>query len=162
MAGTQTRDAAARKRFAAKKWDGLEPMMEEYAREAVAVAKTDFHEELGLAVASLDALERILNRLCPAPESLPAADSEWLTLLWGSWFGELLRRLYGGEWFMTLYPSATANPGNEFSVPTLQMSNGSRLYPTMKVHRRLTLGAGESLPAFHAMLAARLKPVSEN
>ncbi len=143
-------DAAARKRFAGKKWDGLEPMIEDYAREAEAVAAADFREPLALAEPSIERLERILNRLSPAPEPLGAEDSEWLTLLWGAWFGELLRHLHGGAWTMSVYP------GSDFAVPTLELANGSRLYPTMKVHRRLTLGAAESLPAFHAMLRARL------
>ena len=130
-------------------------MIEAHAREAAAVALADFHEKLEWNAASLERLERILNRLCPAPEPLPSADGDWWTLLWGSWFGELLRRLHGGTWAMSLYP------GSDFAVPSLELENGpggaiSRLYPTVKVHRRLTLGAGESLPAFYAMLSARL------
>ncbi len=144
------RDKQARKRFAGKQWDGLEPMIEEYAREAIAMAKIDFKEDLDYSPASLERLERILNRLCPAPAPLPAGDGEWLTLLWGSYFGELLRQVHGGAWAMTLYP------GSDFSVPTLEIATGSRLYPMLKVNRRLTLGAGESIPAFYAMMAARL------
>lgn len=128
----------------------MEPMIEDYAREAIGIARTDFHEVLEWNQAAIDRLERILNRLCPAPEPLPFADGEWWTLLWGSWFGELLRRLHGGAWLMTMYP------GSDFAVPTLEIPNGSRLYPTVKVNRRLTLGAGESLPAFYEMLTARL------
>ena len=143
------RENKARERLRGRTWDGLQSMIAGYAAEAVAIAKADFHENLPYDQASLESLERILNRLCPAPDPLPAENSEWLTLLWGSWFGELLRQLHGGEWAMTIYP------GSEFSVPTLEM-NGSRLYPMMKVHRRLALGAGESLPAFYTMLRSRL------
>jgi hypothetical protein len=139
-----------RKRFAEKKWDGLAPMIDAYAAEALEVAKRDKREDLGYNLESLDRLERILNRLCPVPEPLDAADGEWMTLLWGSYFGELLRHLHGGEWTMSLYP------GSDFAVPTLEI-DGSRVYPLMKVHRRLSLGAGEGLPAFYAMLEARLK-----
>ena len=146
------REKQARKRFADRKWDGLEAMIEAYAAEAVAIARVDFHEELagpGDTSALLDRLERILNRICPAPEPLPPGDGEWQTLLWGSWFGELLRRVHGGEWQMSVYP------GSDFSVPTLAIA-GSRLYPMLKVHRRLTMGAGEGIPAFYAMLSSRL------
>ncbi len=56
----------------------------------------------------------------------------------------------------------TVYPGSEFSVPTLELGReadgglSSRLYPMMKVHRRLCLGRGESLPAFYRMVATRL------
>ncbi len=143
------RENEARKRLQGRTWNGLEAMFAGYAAEATAMAQADFHETLAYDQASLSSFERILNRLCPAPASLPLDDGEWLTLLWGSWFGELLRQLHGGSWAMTVYP------GSEFSVPTLEI-NGSRLYPMMKVHRRLTLGASESLPAFYNMLRDRL------
>ena len=151
MAGSATtRSEAARKRFADKKWDGLVPMIEDYAREARAVAAADFRAQLGDDGDSLENLERILNRLSPAPAPLPATEGEWLSLLWGCWFGEWLRHRHGGAWTMTIYP------GSQFAVPTLEFANGSRVYPTMKTHRRLSFGADESLPAFYLMLAARL------
>ena len=144
-----------RERLAQAKYETLEAMIEAYAAEAVRVARSEFHETLDYSRGSLDRLEAILNRLCPAPEPLPAGDGDWLTLLWGSYFGELLRTLHGGEWSMSVYP------GSELSVPTLEIGGtdqapGSRLYPMLKVHRRLSLGSGESLPAFYAMIAARL------
>jgi hypothetical protein len=40
-------------------------------------------------------------------------------------------------------------------VPTL-LIRGSRLYPLLKVYRRLTLGEAENLSAFYKMVAARL------
>jgi hypothetical protein len=147
--GMNDRSTKARERLKDKKWDGLEPMIEAHAAEAVAVAKADFHESLDWDDLSVERLERILNRLCPAPEPLPAGDGEWLTVLWGSYFGELLRHLHGGTWIMSVYP------GSDFSVPTLEVE-GARLYPTLKVNRRLTMGAGESLTAFHALMQSRL------
>ncbi len=138
-----------RQRLAEAKYDTLEAMIAAYAAEAVRVASAEFRETLDYRASSLDRLEAILNRLCPAPDPLPAGDADWLTLLWGSYFGELLRTLHGGEWVMSVYP------GSDFAVPTLEIA-GSRLYPTLKVHRRLALGSGESLPAFYTMIAARL------
>ncbi len=150
MARAETGDKAARKRFAGRQWDGLEAMIEDHAREAARGAANDFHEEIDFTEAGLERLERILNRLCPAPAALAPEDGAWWTLLWGAWFGECLRTLHGGAWTMTVYP------GTEFAVPTLGFPGGSRVYPTMKVHRRLTLGASEGLPGFYAMLAERL------
>jgi len=138
-----------RERLSQAKFDTLEAMIAAYAAEAVRVARAEFRETLDEHPASLDRLETILNRLCPAPDPLDAEEANWLTLLWGSYFGELLRALHGGEWSMTVYPGA------DFSVPTLTIL-GSRIYPTLKVHRRLLLGSGESLPAFYTMIAARL------
>jgi hypothetical protein len=149
------REKTSRKRFADKKWDGLTPMIDAYAAEAQDIARHDFREPLDYSGAAppvlIERLDRILNRLCPSPEPLNPADGEWMTLLWGSYFGELLRHIHGGEWTMTLYP------GSDFAVPTLEI-DGSRLYPLMKVHRRLSMGATESLPAFYSMLTARLRP----
>lgn len=154
------RDKQARKRFTDKKWDGLEPMIEAYAATAIEIAKADFHEQLAYDEASLDKLERILNRLCPVPDALPANDSDWWTLLWGSFFGELLRHLHGGTWEMTVYPRS------DFSVPTLEIGGsaeapGSRIYPMMKVNRRLIMGADEGIPAFYAMFTARLAAAAQ-
>ncbi len=145
-----SKQMSPRERLAAAKYDSLERMMSAYAEEAVRQARTDHRETLDGTSASLAALERILNRLCPAPDPLEKAEAEWLTLLWGSYFGELLRREFGGEWTMSVYP------GSEFSVPTLELGGASRLYPLLKVNRRLTLGASEELPAFHRMIVARV------
>jgi hypothetical protein len=139
-----------RERLQGAQWDSLDAMTAGYAAHAVELARSDFHETLDYSAASLDRLERILNRLCPAPDPLPQDEGEWLTTLWGSYFGETLRRLHGGEWTMSIYPGST------FAVPTLEVASGSRLYPLMKVHRRLTMGADESLPAFYTMVVARL------
>jgi hypothetical protein len=146
----------AREKLRDTQWPSLHAMVEAYRAEAVRTARTEYREELDGSAASLDRLERILNRLCPAPEPLPAEDGEWLSMLWGSYFGETLRALHGGDWTMSLYP------GSDFAVPTLEVPTDSpkgpsRLYPMMKVHRRLTLGAGEGLPAFYAMVASRLR-----
>ncbi len=148
MARGEAVSRAARKRLAGTKWDDLAPMMEAYAREAAVVASGEFGEDL--ARDGIKRLEGILSRICADPAPLAPEDGEWWTLLWGAWFGECLRALHGGEWTMTIYP------GGEFVVPTLELPGGSRVYPTMKVHRRLTLGEAEGLPRFHAMLAGRL------
>ena len=66
--------------------------------------------------------------------------------MWGSYFGEVIRRRFAGEWEFTQYPG-----GGVAAVPTL-LVRGSRLYPLMKVYRRLTLGGAENLSAFYKMV----------
>ena len=109
-----------RERLTAAKYETMDAMIQAYAAEAVRTARSDFRETLDFRLHSLERLEAILNRLCPAPDPLPPADGDWLEV--------------GG--------AATGA--------------GSRLYPMMKVHRRLSLGSGESLPAFYALVAERL------
>jgi hypothetical protein len=76
--------------------------------------------------------------------------------LWGSYLGEVLRRRYAGTWEMTQYP------GGGLAVPAVDV-RGSRLFPLMKVYRRLTVGEEEDLRGFYAMVIERLgKPAQVN
>jgi hypothetical protein len=92
---------------------------------------------------AVDVLEQILD-------GQAAEDLEFQTRLWGSYFGEIIRGRFGGEWELTQYPGAVA------SVPTLVV-RGARLYPLMKVYRRLTLGPQENLATFYKMVSGRLE-----
>ena len=75
---------------------------------------------------------------------------------WGSYLGEVLRRRYAGAWEMTQYP------GGVMAVPAIEV-RGSRLFPLMKVYRRLTVGEEEDLSSFYAMVTDRLgKPAQVN
>jgi hypothetical protein len=118
-------------------------MMSAYAEEAVRIAWDDHRQRLDLSEASIDRLEQIL-------EGQSAEDLDFQTRLWGSYFGEVIRRRYTGEWELSQYPG-----GGVAVVPTL-LIRGSRLYPLLKVYRRLTLGEAENLSAFYKMVAARL------
>src|SRR5580704_17791904 len=126
----------ARERLATASFDSLDAMMQAYAAEAVRIAAAEHRMQLDYSAASIEALESILAALAPAP----ADDLEWLTKLWGSYFGEVFRRRYSSEWTMSEYP------GSQLAIPTLEIG-GSRIYP-LKVHRRLTLGETENLVAF--------------
>jgi hypothetical protein len=134
-----------RERLAETVFDSLDAMNAAYAAEAVRSAPRDLQRGLDYTAASIAPLERILNGLCPPPEP----DQDYLTRLWGSYFGEVLRHEFGGEWSMSVYP------GSELAVPTLEV-NGSRLYPMLKVFRRLTLGPSEDIPTFYHLVTARL------
>jgi hypothetical protein len=134
-----------RDQLASATFDSLDGMMQAYAAEAVRIAASEHRSKLDYSPASIETLENILNAHAPAPET----DLEWLTKLWGSYFGEVFRRRYCAEWTMSEYP------GGKFAVPTLEIG-GSRIYPLLKVHRRLTLGASESLVSFAEMVRKRL------
>jgi len=135
----------ARERLATASFDSLDAMMQAYAAEAVRIAAAEHRMQLDYSAASIEALESILAALAPAP----ADDLEWLTKLWGSYFGEVFRRRYSSEWTMSGYP------GSQLAIPTLEIG-GSRIYPLLKVHRRLTLGETENLVAFAQMARKRL------
>ena len=132
-----------RTNLAESNFASLAEMMSAYAEEAVRVAWNDHRQRLDLSEASVDRLEQIL-------EGQSAEDLDFQTRLWGSYFGEVIRRRYTGEWELSQYPG-----GGVAVVPTL-LIRGSRLYPLLKVYRRLTLGEAENLSAFYKMVAARL------
>ena len=126
----------------------LADMMNAYAEEAVRVAWKDHRQRLDHSESSIDVLEQILD-------GQSAEDLEFQTRLWGSYFGEVIRRRFAGEWELAQYPG-----GGVSAVPTLVVQGG-KLYPLMKVYRRLTLGAAENLPAFYKMVLARLQESSK-
>jgi hypothetical protein len=132
-----------RTNLAESNFSSLAEMMSAYAEEAVRVAWNDHRQRLDLSEASVDQLEQILD-------GQSAEDLDFQTRLWGSYFGEVIRRRYSGEWELSQYPG-----GGVAVVPTL-LIRGSRLYPLLKVYRRLTLGEAENLSAFYKMVAARL------
>jgi hypothetical protein len=61
---------------------------------------------------------------------------------------------------LAAYPGSREVAGDAGSVvPTLDVA-GSRLWPTMKVYRRLTLGAAENLSTFYKLVEKRLAAAS--
>jgi hypothetical protein len=130
----------------------LEAMMSGYAHAAADLARTQFKQKLDLTAESIDALDDILVMVSESPEM----DLDFEVRLWGSYLGEVLRRRYAGTWEMTQYPGGAA------AVPAVEV-RGSRLFPLMKVYRRLTIGTEEDLRAFFAMVTERLgKPAQVN
>jgi hypothetical protein len=89
-----------------------------------------------------------------------AVDLDFQSRLWGSYFGEVLRRRWNGLWLLAPYPG-NGEQGSQPNavVPTLDVA-GSRLWPTMKVYRRLTLGAAENLSTFYTLVEKRLAATS--
>ncbi len=126
--------------------------MEGYAQAAAELARSEFSQKLDFTSESIDSLDEILVRVGESPE----LDIDFEVRLWGSYLGEVLRRRYAGTWEMTQYPGGIA------AVPAVEL-RGSRLFPLMKVFRRLTEGEEEDLRTFFSMVTERLgKPAQVN
>lgn len=134
-----------RKRLEGTVFPDLGSMMEGYARAAAEVAREDFKQKLDFSSDSIDALDEIVVMIAESPER----DLDFEVRLWGSYLGEVLRRRYAGMWEMTQYP------GGLTAVPSVE-ARGSRIFPLLKVHRRLTIGEEEDLRTFYTMVTERL------
>lgn len=141
-----------RNRLESTPFPDLGAMMEGYAQAAVDLARTEFQQVLDFSSDSIDALDDILVVISESPER----DIDFEVRLWGSYLGEVLRRRYAATWEMTQYPGGTV------AVPAVDV-RGSRLFPLMKVYRRLTAGEEEDLRSFYAMVVERLgRPAQVN
>ena len=134
-----------RKRLESATYSDLGAMMEGYAQAAVECARREFKQKLDFTAESIDGLDEILVLVGESPE----LDVDFESRLWGSYLGEVLRQRYAGSWEMTQYP------GGMVAVPAVDV-RGSRLFPLMKVYRRLTVGEEDDLRAFYAMVTERL------
>jgi len=141
-----------RTRLESKAFPDLGAMMEGYAQAAAELARTEFQRELDFSSESVEVLDEILVVVSESPEK----DLDFEVRLWGSYLGEVLRRRYVGGWEMTQYPGGTV------AVPAVDV-RGSRLFPLMKVYRRLRAGKEEELASLYAMVVERLgRPAQVN
>ena len=134
-------------------------MMESLAADAVTIAAREYKIDLDYAGGSLEQIESILAILFErspqgmfadlAARPVDGAELERQCKLWGGYIGEVVRRRWGGEWALAPYP------GWKSLVPAVEI-NGARLFPLMKVHRRLTQGSEESVWTFYQMLSGKL------
>jgi hypothetical protein len=130
----------------------LGAMMEGYAQAAADLGRREFRQKLDFSPDSIDGLDEILVLVGESPER----ELDFEVRLWGSYLGEVLRQRYAGTWEMTQYPGGVA------AVPAVEV-RGSRLFPLMKVYRRLTTGDEDDLRAFYTMVTERLgKPAQVN
>ena len=127
----------------------IDEMIRAYADEAVLVARRQHRVLLDYNPVSVHTLERLLD-------GQAAVDLDFQSRLWGSYFGEVLRLRWNGIWVLAPYPGSRELAGQADPViPTLEVA-GSRLWPTMKVYRRLTFGTSESLSTFYNLVEQRL------
>jgi hypothetical protein len=135
------------------------PMMQAYAEQAVRLAQ-EFKVTLDYSEDSVQQLEALLGQLHEELESWsvgkssPQAQPEsqqinQMAKIWGGYLGEVVRRRFGGEWTIEKYPAG------DFLIVTLNV-NGARLFPSMKVHRRLAEGASENLWSFYQTMREKL------
>jgi hypothetical protein len=132
--------------------DSVDSMIDTYAQKAVIIAR-EFNARLDYSENSLMELENILSQL--ALDLPPGGSSNdevtEMCKMWGCYFGEVVRRRFGGEWSIGTYP------GKQFATLTLTVA-GNKLFPSMKIHRRLTEGEAENVWSFYKMVKAKLEP----
>jgi hypothetical protein len=121
-------------------------MASAYAEQAVETA-LGFDARLDYSENSLMELDSVLDRLSSSGQ---ADDITEACKMWGSYLGEVVRCRFGGEWSIETYP------GKEFATLTLSVG-GAKLFPTVKIHRRLTRGSDDNLWAFYKMVKDRLE-----
>jgi len=126
-------------------------MADAYAQKAVIIAR-EFNASLDYSENSLMELEGILAQLAlDLPPGGPSSDDlTEMCKMWGSYFGEVVRRRFGGDWSIETYP------GKQFATLTLTVA-GNRLFPSMKIHRRLTGGEADNVWSFYKMVRAKLE-----
>jgi hypothetical protein len=144
--------ASLRRKLESAAYSDLGAMMEDYAQAAAVLGACETNRKLDFTAESIDALDEVLVLVGECPEF----DLDFEVRLWGSYLGEVLRRRYAGSWEMTVYP------GGAMAVPSVDV-RGSRVFPLMKVYRRLTAGEEEDLHSFFTMVTERLgKPAQVN
>jgi len=124
-------------------------MMQGYAQQAVELAQ-QHKVDLDFSENSLQSLELLLSQIGITSGDAPGASGlDEMSRIWGGYFGEVVRRRFGGDWTVEKYPQG------DFHIVTLNV-NGARLFPSMKIHRRLTQGAGEDLWSFYQSVRTKL------
>ena len=136
--------------------DSVSAMADAYAHKAVVIAR-EFNANLDYSENSLMELEGILAQLAQdMPQGGPSSDDlTEMCKMWGSYFGEVVRRRFGGDWSIETYP------GKQFATLTLNVA-GNKLFPSMKIHRRLTSGEADNIWSFYKMVKTKLEAVAGN
>ena len=131
--------------------DSVESMALAYAEQAVALAH-EFNAQLDYSENSLMEVEAILARLArEMPASKPSPDDvNEICKTWGCYLGEVVRHRFGGDWSIDTYPAT------DFATLRLTV-NGNKLFPSMKIHLRLSEGDAENVWAFYRMVKTKLE-----
>jgi hypothetical protein len=136
-----------------KTHDSVESMVRAYSQAAVELAR-EFKAALDYTDNSVMEVEVILAQFAQdlASGQPPADEMDEMCKLWGCYLGEVVRRRFGGEWGIETYP------GKQFATLTLNVG-GNKLFPSMKIHRRLTEGENDNIWTFYKMVKTKLETV---
>jgi hypothetical protein len=137
----------------------ISEMMQGYAAEAVRLA-SEHDAELDYSESSLQDVEAILAKMYSNLEKAnlgTASPREGAThqnldsasRIWGAYFGETIRRLWGGEWGVETYPGSVA--------PVISIDiGGAKMFPVMKVYRRLSQVDADNVWEFYQMVRKKI------
>jgi hypothetical protein len=132
-------------------YQSIAEMMQTNAEKAVVTAQAD-RVVLDYSEDSLEKLEGILAKLYQGMSAAKpsASQIEEACKIWGGYLGEVVRRRWGGDWSLETYPGAN------FATPTLTVAAG-KMFPTMKIHRRLLEGPKDNIWDFYCMMRRKLE-----
>jgi hypothetical protein len=141
-------------------YENIAQMMQAYAEQAVSAAR-EMNITLDYGEDSVHHLERILSQLyedrpvflgkaAPGEEDPARQQIDSMSRIWGGYFGEVIRRCWGGEWTLETYPGTVA------PVVTLEV-DGAKIFPAMKVYRRLTNGTNDDVAKFYEMVKDKIR-----
>ncbi len=108
------------------------------AQLAVKTAKMQWQESLDFSADSLDAIERILTAIHSRSQKEPLSGDALTEAanMWGVYFGEVIRRRYGGQW------SLSADGIHQID------HSGIAPQPIVKVRKRIVDGASDNLRVY--------------
>ena len=129
--------------------DSVNAMAAAYAQKAVQRAR-NMRAELDFSENSLVELETILDHVARDEAARTGEDLTEICKTWGSYLGEVVRQRFGCDWSIETYP------GKQFATLTLTVA-GNKLFPSMKVHRRIVEGAQDNVWLFYKMVKAKLE-----
>ena len=119
------------------------------AQLAVKTAKMEWQESLDFSADSLDGVERILSaihsRSTTPGQSLADEALNDASNMWGVYFGEVIRRRYGGQW------SVAADGIHQIDL------SGTAPQPIVKVRKRIVSGASENLRVYFFAIPKAMK-----
>jgi len=126
----------------------LKYRMGRLCRDAMDIARRKYNAELDLSLGSIDELERILNQLsvgrprgCMSSlfaKPQASADIHEQSKLWASYFGEMIRVHFGGNWTSEL-SFRPGQFGSYFSIRDIELD------PVDEVHKHLQNGPYDSV-----------------